>query len=388
MYKKYDIETGTWSASALVMIVVGGFLFSMVLIVLHWLVWLISFALLIILLRKQIVYVSKAYTTANNGRLTDGKVTKLNERRNPNNPNGPRKYKISFEYYIDGGKKSKAGTTEWLPFTAVGCAYFVGKKIKVVYTATDSVIIKKIYDKAGLCIYPDTAATTAAPLISTALNNPKPAPKPDGKAVLIGAEGVGIKKTATGKIAEDWDYLAALPGLMDEHETHRKIVGDLPEMEFGNSGVGGVALPPPDFGTPVSDASSVRDYVKPDYLKPLSYVSPAGAGTSADLRYGKPVYSKPSGYGSFVEQKPAPSLQAQSVAAPKAAPTVKTASVKISAIKDKYATVELLSVELGMSKYDVREKIELSPTPIFAVKDAAALSQKLSYIGTKSEIVN
>ncbi|MDR3292823.1 MAG: hypothetical protein LBT20_01820 [Clostridiales bacterium] len=367
-------------------------------------------------------YTLTAQRIVRNGKVVPGKVVRVEDKLGIIvNGVQSRKYKIHFEYYPDGNENmARSSSTEWLSFTVgIAFVYSEGKRIRVAYTPTNSVILKEIYNETGARIYsvydaePQAVKKTAEKSAEPKAVPQKPAPQKPAPIVPVLSLG-GVQKDK--KEGKNWGYVASLPDLMAGHEEHRGKTGvqdeaytveaqspsDNAYAEIArslNERHNQLTQPTADTvnsehytarrsesGDAYSELARVAEerFAEPtqmstgyadasDYLQRQTFSAPSipPIDTRGSI---PPIYgSKPSSYGGFGAV---------------VSETVGGGKLTLTAIENKYDTVEILFNELGMSRYDVRMKIEgILPIVFDAPSEKVeGIQQKLEAIGTKTEV--
>ncbi|MDR1905792.1 MAG: hypothetical protein LBQ27_02610 [Clostridiales bacterium] len=379
---KRDAETGTWSLKTIIVAGFGALVGSIIMMSISWFILFIGWGIMLVSVIKPVIYVLKAHNISNTGRLVDGTVVKIEEKFPPawnvgGSGNGAKKRRIFFEYRPEGTDILKSDVTEWLIFSDV--EYYLEKPIKVAYTSYGAVIIKAIHQN-GKQIYPEK----------------KDGSKYDDKSAEKIKEikpiiGVNIPKKT--EPSEDWDYQAALPTLTEEHNAHRKMATDIKDgltsVSDGSVNASGeTSMTYADIKTGVlSESYAAPDGYQPEdaYVPPTAY-RPEAAYVPPTAYRPEAAYVPPTAY--IPEDAYVPRVEYS--AAGKSNISLadnKSVSISIAEIKDKYGTVELLSKELNISKYDARARIEAVGTPVFEMdaEKADDIIVKLREIGTAAE---
>ena len=322
---EYEPETGnnSWAGPFIVFIaavLVSLFIFSSM--ALLWRLMIIVFGLSLFV--SKILVVVRLKKIAKTGKLTDGKIIRVDEKPTYTRNAQTKSIRVHFVYYTSEND-SRRGVTPWLSLYSYKAAeYAADNAVKVAYTLGGAAIIKRIRaispDGKISVVYPEiNAPGKAAGATAPKASNPKP--QEGGAAAL---------KTHNGVKAAGFPAAIAVGAKAAE--------------------------------APANTSGSVLGEIRFQAEAPAQFAEP-----------------------------PRPSLTEPPQAAVKSDfKDIRT--LKLCGVKNKGDTVELVAEKLGLSRYDVRTRIETDKEPVFTVSDTAAegigeVLERLKDIGTDAELL-
>ncbi|MDR1939369.1 MAG: hypothetical protein LBQ40_01055 [Clostridiales bacterium] len=390
-----------------------GLIFSVAIGSILDIMWLIPVCLVVFALfaMRPLGAIMSANNAANRGNLTNGVVTGTETL--PTSQLSSKKIKIRFEYEVGGVMRT--GETKFFSFNGDAYNYLlkyynIGAPIKVAYDDSAAVIVKEIYEGTVMIFSQKTNVSGgvkesnqyAAGIVGLSQETRAAAAKKNDKT---GADG-----------SPDWDYRPVVDDLNVGHAAHRYTknqesgaeqaaaalsIGDAYESLQSDQIKSYDSLQSAQaaaYKNSTESATASYAYAPPPAAE--SVAAEGGAALSIGDAYESLQSEQIKSYQSLqsaqaaVYQSATAGMTASYAYAPSAAagksaentpPT--TPTLTLTQIGDKYATVELLSGCLGLSKYDVRAKIESSAAPCFAVLGDADISDiraKLEALGTKT----